>query len=205
MATRQFKLMGNVYSANSAGIIKVNGIEVFNGSFPTGPIYTDGADPIALTVLEFDNDNWTDSTSPVEISVTQGSIGVGTMQVNYAGIIPNPVYTSDQYSKLVTRAISVAEMVDLEQAVANPPFTEEELTTLRIETLDPTILKQKRTILLEHNAYFHSPGVELFGATPPRSNVTLNDSPVNGSTETAITLVTGDTLKFDQPVFRAVL
>lgn len=197
--------MGHVYSNDSAGTIKVSGIEIFNGSFPTSPVYTDGADEIMLALLEIENDNWVDTTAPVEISLTQGSIGIGTMQVNYAGIVPNPAYTSEQYSNLVTRAITVAEMVAIEQAVASPPFTAEEVTTLLIETLDPTILKQKRAILIAHNAWWHTAGDGIFGLTPPRSNLILNDNPVVGSPEATITLVAEDVLTFDQPIFRAVI
>lgn len=209
MATRQFKLMGNIYSENSAGIMKINGIEVFNGLFPSGPIYTPGPEQTIIVEGSFDNDDSVNANIQVELSVTQGSIGCGLILFNKTVIIANPVYTSEQFTTLSSRAVNPLEMTAVEELVASPPFTAEELSVLNSVTSDPAILQQKKSILISHNAWWYALDEVEFSipAGLPRTNTKINDAvvPVDEVGNYALLVNANDVLTFDQTVPSATL
>ena len=211
MATRNFILTGNLYQPLASGTIKINGVEVFNGNFPTSPVWTEGEGLIVLASGSFDdnNDSNTPVVVPVEISLNSGSIGVGLMKFNNATRVRNPIYTPEQFATLTGNTASVGDKTTIEASVATPSFASDELTTLNLVSTDPAILAQKKAILRNHNAWWYVSDAESYaesqGDILNRSDATVNGSPVATPLNESIALSSGDLLIFDQTIFATVI
>lgn len=97
MATRNFRLLGDVTSDGVTGSITIDGVEVYNGPLNKGSeIIAEGSADI--------NDS-TEITLPVEIVVTSGNASIGTLFWNY-GQIENPLLTPEEKSYIIPGSVT---------------------------------------------------------------------------------------------------
>lgn len=176
MALREFKLLGNNYTAEASGTITIGGVEVFNGPFICdGNINT----PIATGSIDVADAG---TTLPVVVTVTSGKMGIGMFQWNYATAL-NRSYTSEQISQLTDPSATLAQKGAIAKTVATPPFSPEEEALL--ESPDPIDWPAQQDILVAHQAFTFQPYSDVFAygdneetSMDNRNNCVINGEPI---------------------------
>ena len=199
MASREFKLLGNNYTAEASGIITIGGVEVFNGPFicdntPNTPIATGTADvPNAGTTL------------PVVITVTSGQMGIGMFQWNYA-TEQNRGYTNEQIAELSDPATTPEQKLAIANTVATPPFSDAEIAILA--STNPIDQQAQASILISHQAFLVEPYSDAFAygdneetSRDNRNNCFINGEPITVPEWYAIWLDSTLVLTFDTIIF----
>ena len=199
MASREFKLLGNNYTAEASGIITIGGVEVFNG-----PFICDNATntPIATGTADIPNSG---TTLPVVITVTSGQMGIGMFQWNYA-TEQNRGYTSEQITELNNPATTPEQKLAIANTVATPPFSDAELAIL--SSTDPIDQQAQASILISHQAFLIQPYSDLFAygdndetSRDNRNNCFINGAPITVPEWYAIWLDSTLVLTFDTIIF----
>jgi hypothetical protein len=103
MTQRLFKLKGNLETLPTTGSVKVDGTEVFNGTFSEGST----AEPDGF-LCEFaytiDDSAGTDVELPIVVTVDTGTAFVGMLKYNYARIA-NPALTAEELVYVTTNTV----------------------------------------------------------------------------------------------------
>lgn len=115
---------------------------------------------------------------PMICTVNNGTIYFNYVTGNYASI-PNPVYTLAQWSVLMNPASTKSQRLAIYEAVAVPPFSASEITTL--QSTDPADLPAQNAILSSHGCNnFVSSGASNYQDIWPgeeRSSVSIDGVP----------------------------
>ena len=106
MTQRLFNLKGMLGTATASGSVKVDGIEVFNGTFSQGA--ADEPDGFICEIAyTFDDSAGTNVELPVVVTVDTGIAFVGMFKYNYAQIV-NPALTAEELVYVTAGTISTA-------------------------------------------------------------------------------------------------
>lgn len=204
MTTRLFRFTGSV-EPSSTGVITLNGVEVWNGAFTgteannsvtaTGDIDLNDASAVGNVI-----------NVPTTVTVTSGALHVSLTKWNF-GLVPNPVFSPEQFATLTTPGVLRSTAVAIYEAVAVPPLTSEDVTMLMGN--DPVDNEVREEIKIEHNItlYVTDPYEFVTGVTPAmaacnRSNVLLDGvEPPGANTSVGIYVVEGSTLTYDSLVW----
>lgn len=205
MATRQYKLMGDPFTADTTATVVFDGVEIFNGTFNGGPDEPE----VVMATGNLDITNPADGsniTKSVSITVSSGSVLVGMFEWNYASIL-NPAINAGQQAILEDKNSTKAERIAIFEAVANPPFSSADLAVLA--STDPADKPIQYELLYTHNCllYVQDPSMLNYGLTPElclcnRTNVLLNGvTPPDANTNIPVQMTAGDVLTFDTIIF----
>lgn len=204
MTTRLFRFIGAV-EPGSTGVITLNGVEVWNGAF-TG---SEASNSITAT----GNIDLNDASAignvinvPTTVTVTSGSLYVTLTKWNY-GLVPNPVFSPEQFATLSTPGVLRSTAVAIYEATAVPPLSSEDVTMLMGN--DPVDNEVREEIKIEHNItlYVTDPNEFVTGVTPAmaacnRANVLLDGvEPPGANTSVGIYMVEGSTMTYDSLVW----
>lgn len=209
MTTRQFKLMGDPLVEGVTGIVTIDGVEVFNGTFTGGPDEPE----VEMCTGSIDIIDPTDGSftfKPVSITVVSGRVLLGMFKWNYA-IIPNPVYTPEQLAILSNPASTFSQRLEIYNLCASPAFNSAELALL--QSTDPADYNLKIELLFNHNATPNVTSLSEFSYsqvsptnTSDRINVLLNGGPApDAETNLPVPMNTGDVLTFDTKIHPSIL
>jgi hypothetical protein len=221
MAIRTIEIYGMGFGTTPAEVtVTANGNQVFSGTVPTvnQPLPAlPNPDLIADQVILFTFETDTNFTGllPMTCQVTNGTIIFGAAKANYVAI-PNPVFTQMQYDTLLNPASTWTEKMAIYSALANPPFSAEDLTVLNDKNADYGL---KIQIFKDHNVNNTvSSGINTSryiydvaqGNFDPRTNVTLDgvSQIINRGDLLGIwwwPVINGSTLGYDLEVPTAVM
>lgn len=190
-------------SPDSAGIISMNGVEVFNGEFlaEIGEINA----TLASFSLDVDDalavNNYV--SVPTVITVTSGSMNFGLSTWNY-GVVYNKVYSEEQRSILQDPDTVPPGRLNIYTAMANPP-----LSAADIEILSApfgTEIEAKQAIKIAHNLTVNLQSEEVFAIALTdiinRANVKLDGTePAVANTNVGVAVNEGQILTLDSLVF----
>jgi hypothetical protein len=206
MTMRQFELTGNHNSATpSTGIITINEIEVFNGSFigPLGPYET-----IASGSVDIDNALASNNrvSVPTSVTVTSGSMYVALAKWNY-GPTTNPVYTTEQIATLGDPATTNEAKLAIYQTVAVPPLSTADEAMLL--STDPADYAAQQAIKVSHNLtiYIQDPATMTWGLDEADCACNRTDVLINGvacpggNSHVGVLVNAGDVLTYNSIVF----
>jgi hypothetical protein len=175
MRTLQF--YGKGYGATPATItVTLDGDTVYTGAVTTVDQPTVDVLPGQQVVLfTCEVPVATSGALPMTCTVNNGTVYFMYITGNYAPV-PNPVYTSEQFSVLQNPASTKAQKNAIYETVAVPPLSPSDIATL--ESTDPADLPAQNAILLSHGcAYLVSSGAENYRDIWPgdeRSNVSID-------------------------------
>lgn len=186
MSNRTIKFYGRAYSTEPVAMtINCNGATVFSGEVPTVilkpgqrapvPVPNMNKDIDTVELCSFDIAKSVTGLVPMTIEATAGSILLGEVSSNYMTIL-NPVYSVDQRAKLSLPTTPDSEKLAIYDAVAVPPLSLAEKTTL----LDPTALDtDKDAILSAHGCDIMVPTGATFAPTQyeVKHNVAIDGVP----------------------------
>lgn len=205
MTTRQFNLMGDPRVEGVTALITIDGIEVFNGTLTGGPNEPEVVTAIG-TLDVVDPVDGSDIIKPVSITIISGSVGVGMFRWNYGQVL-NTAYNPAQLEIVNNPASTPAQLFEVFEAVANPPFNSAELAI--IASTDPADDPIKHALFYEHKCFpgISDPSNFAYGATEEDSSCNRYNAVLNGTPYTAeplyfdIQMTTGDVLTFDTKIF----
>jgi hypothetical protein len=106
MTQRLFKLKGNLETLPTTGSVKVNGTEVFNGTFSEGGT-TESGGFLCEFAYTIDDSAGTDTELPIVVTVDTGTAFVGMLKYNYAQIA-NPALTAEELAYVTAGTTSSA-------------------------------------------------------------------------------------------------
>lgn len=207
MTMRQFEFTGNDNSeTTSTGIITINGIEVFNGTFLD--LSPDNYVTMATGSVDIDNALASNNrvSAPTSVTVTSGSIYLALTKWNYAAL-PNPVYTSEQIATLQNPATTQEAKLAIYQTVAVPPLSTADEAMLL--STDPADYAAQQAVKVSHNltTYIQDPAVLVWGLDEAdcacnRTDVLINGNPCpGGNTNVGLLINAGDVLTYNSIVF----
>ena len=205
MTTRQFNLMGDPAENGVTAVITIDGIEVFNGVLTGGPNEPEVV--TAIGSLDVVNPvDGSDIVKPVTITVTSGNVSIGMFKWNYAQIT-NPAYTPAQLEIVNNPASTPEQLVEVFEAVANPPFNSADLAI--IASTDPADAPIRYALFYDHKCFpkIQDPSSFAYGVTEEdfdcnRYNAVLNGDPVvDQPLYFGISMSSGDVLTFDTKIF----
>lgn len=203
MTIRQCQIKGMQLAPDSAGIISMNGVEVFNGEF----LAEINQPNVTLAGFSLDVDDALAVNGyvsvPTVITVTAGSMNFGLSLWNYA-MVYNKVYTEEQRNIVLDPNTVPPARLNLYTELANPP-----LSAADIEILSApygTELEAKQAIKVAHNLTINLQNPEVFGIAftdiVNRANVRLDGvEPTVANTNVGIAVNEGQVLTLDSLVF----
>ena len=179
MANRTVQILGQGYGSSPAEItVTSNGNIVFSGTVNTAdqplPVLPDPSVQLTNVLCSFEIDMAFTGQIPMSCTVSSGTVIFADILANYKQI-PNPVYTTEQFSTLIDPATTQADRVAIRESVANPSLSQQDIDIL----LNPPYLTEQQTeICVVHNCTtFVSSGVdgyEPLDNTDARSSVTID-------------------------------
>lgn len=227
MANRTLRFYGYGYGSDPATLtVTQDGTTIFNNAVTTtAGARKDPADHVVLFTAEVPvkwpgvAGGFTGSSS-FAVTVNNGSVSLGAVTCNYVAS-RNTAYSDAQYAAATTPGVTRQQLVDIYSAVANSPFSQEEIDQLLVD--DVTAQPAQQAILHAHNASLaSSSGPDGFVPTAGIGMASLGDgysAPVavpvyiNGNQKTIVNpsggnwiwpINAGDTIEFDIALLNGV-
>lgn len=183
MANRTVQILGQGYGSNPAEItVTSNGNTVFSGTVNTLnqplPELPDPSVQLTNVLCSFEIDAEFTGQIPMSCTVSSGTVMFADIQTNYKQL-PNPVYTTEQFSTLIDSATTQVDRVAIRQSVANPPLSQQDIDIL---SNPPYLTEQQTEICVAHNCTTSiSSGPLGYGPInkdgDPRSSITIDGIP----------------------------
>lgn len=197
MTNRILRFKGYGFGATDATVkVTFDGVEVFNGAvtttsdpIPLMPNPSLASDVVVLFTVETVPVSFS-GTKPMTYEVTNGTVVFADIESNYMLLIPNPVYSAEEFATLTSDTATRAEKLAIMAPHAVPAFNTADESTI----LNSSDYNEINVILAAHGcSLFVSSGPDRFDntdqngpVTDPRTNVTIDG--------VAPTIDRGDTL-----------
>jgi hypothetical protein len=190
MTNRTYQFFGQGFGTDPVSVdVALNGNPVYSGTVPTvdQPFSDNWYSPDLYRVLfTIESPVEFAGTLPISVSVNSGSgLKLAFTLANYCWV-KNPVFTPAQgftqaQFEALNNNIRSTESLNIFTALANPPFTQEEIDKL---TNPETTQFEFNPLLISHNVSPYVPGGpdnfknSFVAMADPRTNVTLDGVPI---------------------------